>query len=258
MDLSVIIPAYNMQGSIAACLRSVTRCPGDSIEMECLVVDGGSTDETATIVKRYIQRDKRIKLIAGEKGSVSALKNLGVEKAGGKYILFLDEEDRLCEDAWEQIEAAVDEAYADFMAFSHIVVYTGVRQASVRKTGGSYQAPARYGQKKMKFLARMLPITGVVSTDKCEAERFMKTDSAYSTCCGKLFRSDIVKNCNITFQTDLMPEGGQNFAREYFGHCESFMMTKAMIVYHMDDGILRLQERIKQWFINHGWSGVTV
>lgn len=217
MDLSVIIPACGMQRYIAACLRSVTRCPGNNMDMECIVVSDGSNSETAAVVNRYMERDNRIKLIILETGETSDARNIGIEKASGRYLLFLDAADRLCEDAWEQIEAAVEEEYADFVAFSYI---------TSRENG--------------KLKAQMLPISDVISSDEREARRLMYADSVLDTCGGKLFKSRIIRDNNIFFQTELIqaqPSGKSwsgvdfLFVAEYFEHSESYLLTKAMILY---------------------------
>lgn len=211
MDLSVVIPAHNAQGTVAACLRSVTRCPKDSFEMECLVVDGGSADDTAAIVKRYIQRDSRIRLVMDENGGLPGARNRGIREAQGDFIFFLDACDRLCEDAWENIEALVVDECADFTAFSHIIM---------RADG------------KMK--AAMLPIRGVLSDDCDTAARLMYAGSSFNDCRGKIFRSDIIRDNNIAFRMDL-PFGEEYFfVADYFACCESFVMTKAVIVYHIE------------------------
>jgi len=224
MDLSVIIPAYGMQRYIAACLRSVTRCSRENMDMECIVVSDGSNGETSAVVNRYMERDNRIKLVIMKEGETSNAWNIGIEKASGRYILFLDATDRLCEDAWEQIEAAVGEEYADFVAFSYIT---------------------SRGNGKLK--AQMLPISDVISTDEKEARRLMYADSVLDTCGGKLFKSQIIRDNNIFFRTDLMfepefrevdpyiekPRTGMEFmfVAEYFEHSESYLLTKAMILY---------------------------
>lgn len=210
MDLSVIIPAYNMQNYIATCLRSVTRCPKDTIDMECLVINDGSTDETTAIVERYAQRDKRIRLINKENGGVSDTRNKGIEAADGRYLMFLDADDALCEDAWEHICGAVEEEYADFTAFSYITLY-----------------------ENGKMKAQMLPISEAISTDEQEAKRLMYADSEFNTCWGKLFRKEIISENEITFRTDLPVGEDFLFVAEYFGHCKSFFMTKAMILYYL-------------------------
>lgn len=210
MDLSVIIPAYNMQNYIATCLRSVTRCPKDTIDMECLVINDGSTDDTAVIVERYVQRDRRIRLINKENGGVSDTRNKGIEAADGRYLMFLDADDALWEDAWDYICAAVEEEYADFTAFSYITLYEN-------------------GKTKMQ----MLPISDAISTDEQEARRLMYADSEFNTCWGKLFRKEIISENEITFRTDLPVGEDFLFVAEYFGHCKSFFMTKAAILYYL-------------------------
>ena len=210
MDLSIIIPAYNMQNYIAACLRSVIRCPKDLIEMECVVVNDGSKDDTVSIVERYMQRDKRIRLINKENGGVSDTRNKGIEAADGKYLMFLDADDSLCEDAWEHICGAIKEEYADFIAFSYITLY-----------------------ENGKMKSQMLPISDVVSTNEQEARRLMYADSEFNTCWGKLFQKEIIRENEITFRTDLPVGEDFLFVAEYFGHCRSFFMTKAMLLYYL-------------------------
>lgn len=210
MDLSVIISACNMQGYIAACLRSVTRCSRENIAMECIVVDDGSTEDTADVVHRYMERDSRIRLFKKESGGISAVRNRGLEEAVGRYILFLDADDRLCEDAWEQIEAAVEEDYADFVAFSHILL-----------------------QANGKLKAQMLPLSDVVSTDTEEAQRLMYADSVLNTCWGKLFKGSIIRDNHIFFRTDLPVGQDFLFVAECFACSSSYMLSKAMIVYYL-------------------------
>lgn len=210
MDLSVIIPAYNMQNYIATCLRSVTRCPKDSFDMECLVINDGSSDDTAAIVKRYAQRDGRIRLINKENGGVSDTRNKGIEEASGRYLMFLDADDALWEDAWDYICGAVEEEYADFTAFSYITLYEN-------------------GKTKLQ----MLPISDAISTDEQEARRLMYADSEFNTCWGKLFRKEIISENEIAFRTDLPVGEDFLFVAEYFSHCKSFFMTKAAILYYL-------------------------
>lgn len=175
--------------------------------MECIAVGSSVTDECAAVVHRYAQRDNRIKLVTAEEGAASDVRNTGIEQAAGRYLLFLDAADRLCEDAWEQIEAAVGEEYADFVAFSRI---TSLRNG--------------------KLKAQMLPISDVISTDEREVRRLMYADSVLDACGGKLFKSRIIRDNHIFFQTDLTGTDFR-FVSEYFEHSESCLLTKAMILY---------------------------
>ena len=91
MIISVIIPCRNEEKFIDKCVKSVKEfiLPADT-DIEILVIDGKSDDNTITIVKDIIQYDPRVKLIINEKRyQVSAL-NLGIKHAKGEYILRLD------------------------------------------------------------------------------------------------------------------------------------------------------------------------
>jgi glycosyltransferase involved in cell wall biosynthesis len=88
-EVSVIVPAYNMQDFIARCLDSIM---AQSLrEFEVIVVDDGSLDDTGRQVRRY--GDARIILLQKENGGPSSAKNHGLSRASGEFVLFLDADD---------------------------------------------------------------------------------------------------------------------------------------------------------------------
>ena len=90
--VSVITPAYNVARFIGEAIDSViAQTQGD---FEHLVVDDGSTDDTAQLVKAYAARDARVRLLSGGHRGSSAARNLGIRQARGTYIAFLDGDDR--------------------------------------------------------------------------------------------------------------------------------------------------------------------
>ena len=215
---------------IAACLRSVTRCPRETLDMECIVLNISASDETAVVVNRYIQRDKRIKLIViPEECKETDVRNIGIELASGNYILFLDARDRLCEDAGAQIEAAVLEEYADFIAFSYITCKVNRKYKKYNLENGYGYYPVYKDDGKLK--AKMLPISDVISTDMQEACRLMYTEPVFHMCWGKLFKNRIIRDNHIRFRADALIGADFLFVSEYFEHCENYFMTKAMIYY---------------------------
>jgi len=89
--ISVIIPAYNAEKFIAKTLESVLSQTYQNIEI--LVVDDGSTDTTAEIVKSFAQKDRRIILLQQSNAGVAAARNLAIQKSQGEYIAAIDADD---------------------------------------------------------------------------------------------------------------------------------------------------------------------
>lgn len=94
--ISVIIPAYNIETYLPRCLESIlTQTYRD---LEIVLVDDGSTDLTGAICDEYARRDSRIVVIHKENGGVSSARNLGLDRATGEYIAFVDGDDILHRD----------------------------------------------------------------------------------------------------------------------------------------------------------------
>ena len=88
---SIIIPTYNRADLIGLTLQSVM--DQEFIDFELLVVDDGSTDDTAAVVARYA--DSRLRYLPKQNAERGAARNYGLARAGGEYVLFLDSDDRL-------------------------------------------------------------------------------------------------------------------------------------------------------------------
>lgn len=88
--VSVIIPTYNRADLVERSVNSVL--DQTFVDLECLVVDDGSTDETVTVLES-IDDDRLIVLENGENGGAPAARNVGIKAASGEYIAFLDDDD---------------------------------------------------------------------------------------------------------------------------------------------------------------------
>lgn len=90
-EVSVIIPAYNLEGYLDTCLQSVlAQTLGN---FEAIVVDDGSTDGTPGLLRRYAERDPRIIVVSTPNRGVARARETGIARAQGKYIAFLDGDD---------------------------------------------------------------------------------------------------------------------------------------------------------------------
>lgn len=103
--ISIIIPLYNKEGSIAQALDSVMA--QECQDFEVIVVDDGSTDGGAAVVENY--GDPRIRLVRQENAGVSAARNRGIEEARGEYVAFLDADDVWMPGFLSEIEALQNE-----------------------------------------------------------------------------------------------------------------------------------------------------
>ena len=97
--ISVIVPVYNAEKYLAECIASIQLQTFQSFEI--ILVDDGSTDASYRIAESFKAGDVRIKLIHTENRGVSAARNTGIANAGGKYIMFVDADDLLADDALE-------------------------------------------------------------------------------------------------------------------------------------------------------------
>lgn len=91
IDLSVIVPAYNCEKFIERCLNSILN--QSALEIEIIIINDGSTDNTNKICEEYVDKHNNIKLINKINEGQGIARNLGIKKAKGKYITFVDSDD---------------------------------------------------------------------------------------------------------------------------------------------------------------------
>lgn len=98
--ISVIIISFNIEKYISQCLDSVIL--QKKINLEIIVVDDGSTDNTQEIIKQYADKDSRIKVVFNNENlGVSESRNIGIQKATGDYIHFVDGDDMVVNNCYE-------------------------------------------------------------------------------------------------------------------------------------------------------------
>lgn len=107
-EISIIIPIYNTQKYIEKCLRSLEKQTMKNFEI--ILVNDGSTDNTEKIVKRYINEHKNLNIIyiKKENGGLASARNCGVKRAKGKYISFLDSDDYLDNNLFQNLKQYMD------------------------------------------------------------------------------------------------------------------------------------------------------
>lgn len=117
MMVSIIVPAYNAERYLGACVESIIS--QSETDWELLLVDDGSTDTTGKLCDEYMRADSRIRAIHRENGGLSAARNTGIDSARGDYITFLDSDDVFAPTFLERTLAAVRETGAEIAGTSY-------------------------------------------------------------------------------------------------------------------------------------------
>jgi glycosyltransferase involved in cell wall biosynthesis len=150
--VSIITPCFNNADFIGATLRSVqAQTLG---EWECIVIDDGSTDASAGVVTEIAASDSRIRLLRQTNSGPSVARNRGIEETTGRYVLFLDGDDRITEEMLRRCSDVLDArpevgaAYADqvscFVEFNEQAPLPGLTKSGKLFTelaGGNRFAP---------------------------------------------------------------------------------------------------------------------
>lgn len=112
VDLSIVVPAYNVEKYVKECIESIIN-QKTKYSFEVIIIDDGSTDDTLSLVYEF--EDKRIKVISQENRGLSGARNTGMNNAKGRYIMFVDSDDRLPQDAVESLLVCADKYDSDIV-----------------------------------------------------------------------------------------------------------------------------------------------
>jgi len=109
--ITVIVPVYNVENYLNKCLDSILKQTYQNLEI--IVVNDGSTDNSGTICQEYAQKDNRIVYIEKENGGLSDARNAGLDRTTGSYITFVDSDDWIEQDYVETLYKKIVEYQAD-------------------------------------------------------------------------------------------------------------------------------------------------
>lgn len=127
--VSIIIPVYNTGKYVGRCIESVLNQTYSNIEI--IIVNDGSTDNSLEICRAYAERDKRIWVFDQPNAGVSAARNYGLDLATGDYVLFVDSDDTIEPNMVEHLVKNLLENYADVSCCQYDKGYTFQGKATV-------------------------------------------------------------------------------------------------------------------------------
>lgn len=212
VKVTIIIPAYNAQDSIADCLDSAVGQTFENIEI--VVVNDGSGDGTRRICSAYEKKYPNIRVIDSENGGVSRARNLGLRAASGDWICFLDADDRL--------EKAAVEVMMKYAGSAQWVIgnyYMVDLKRGLEKTVHEqyFSDEIRYGTKED------LPELCVFRNFHCVW--------------GKLYSAELIRKNRLQFETGRDYGEDLLFNMDYFQYVEEFVvLSKPLYEYRFQRG----------------------
>ena len=162
-EISVIIPVYQVEQYLKECLDSVVHQTFQDWEMIC--VNDGSPDNSSEILEEYASKDRRIKFISQDNLGLSGARNTGLDNATGRYIVFLDSDDKLPLYALKVLYSIAQITHAPVVASRH-------KKADDRTSG---------------WLNYKVINKNVLAT-------FIRDNKIHSSAWNKIYRADILKN----------------------------------------------------------------
>lgn len=116
--ISVIVVAYNAEMTLPRCLTSII---GQSLkELEIIVVDDGSTDDTAAVLDSFANKDPRVKVIHQKNAGVGKARQVGIDAASGQYSVYVDADDWIEPDMLETMYGKAFEDHADMVFCDYV------------------------------------------------------------------------------------------------------------------------------------------
>lgn len=124
MKFSIVVPIYNVEEYLDACIKSVIA--QNYTNFELLLIDDGSTDKSSEICDSWEKEDERIRVIHRRNGGSAATRNEGIQAASGEYLLFLDSDDYwLSTDVLQEIANRIESTKPDVLILNYQKDFSG-------------------------------------------------------------------------------------------------------------------------------------
>lgn len=198
--ITIIIPVFNAEKYIGQCISSVIN--QEFQDFEIILVNDGSSDGSSTICLEYAQNDKRIKYIEINNSGASHARNVGLDKASGEYIWFVDADDFIAPDFLNQLQIYKP---TDLTFFGYISIKDN------KETIHRITDSARY------FFNRS-------EIDEELTKLFESKSLFFGFTWNKIFKREIIQKYNIRFKENLIIKEDEIFTLEYSLNIESLSL----------------------------------
>lgn len=188
--ISIIIPVYNVALYLRQCIQSITSQEGN---IEVILVDDGSPDESPSICDEYAQKDNRIHVIHKQNGGVSSARNAGLDTAQGEWIWFVDGDDYIADNVLKRIYQEIQKyPHADLIQMGMNYLYDDNRLVTQR----------------------------IELIDNLKKNKFLLQHITYHNH-RLLFKREIIKKNQLRFTQGLRVAEDQEFQLKYMMFCKT-------------------------------------
>ena len=209
-QVSVIVPVYNAEKYLSECVDSILN--QTIADLECILVNDGSTDGSPAICDAYARQDTRVKVIHKANGRAASARNVGLEIAQGEYIAFVDSDDWISPDMYERmLTTGADVCLCDYVRFQGEQEYP-FTQPNIRK--GFYNK-----SQICKEIYPHLVMDGV---------EYPITISNWVL----LIKHTIITDHNLAYREDILISEDAPFGSEVLYCADSFAYLKGDCLYH--------------------------
>lgn len=211
--ISVIVPAYNVASYIRDCINSIISQSYKNLEL--IIVDDGSSDDTNMIIQEMMQTDDRIRYIYQSNQGVSAARNRGIEEAKGEFITFVDADDLITTFFFEQGIKLLKTSELDCILGQTKFVYNPLLES--HNNGELNSEVEIYEQDGLILYEKKVLSNGIVGDELLDG-----TFTSGPVC--KIFRYELVER--IRFNTNLIRGEDVIFNLELTGGCRRVGVSK--------------------------------
>lgn len=215
VKVSVIMPIYNGAKYLSQAIESILH--QTLREIELILVDDGSQDDSLQIALSYSRKYPNILVIPQENKGVSAARNRGIERARGKYIGFVDSDDWIHEEMYESLYSAAQEKHLECVSCNFIAVN------QLSKNQEKFEYPyAEYSYIEKDKLNQTILL------DLLRSNRFASP-------CNKIYLASVVRQNNIHFPTGVRLAEDNVFNMRYFNCISSFQHIDEVLYFYRID-----------------------
>ena len=200
-QVSIIIPCYNVANHLSKCVESIRAQTHKNFEL--LLINDGSSDATGKIADEFAIKDSRIKVFHQENGGVSSARNLGLQKAIGNGIIFIDGDDYIKSNFIEQLLTYYRE---DFWPISGMVNIRNHNQV-----------------KNLNFENLLKKFNDVNLTSKNIFELLNK--GAIGSPCARIYSNKIIKDNSLFFNEEISYQEDLLFDLRYFPYVKHIKLV---------------------------------